>query len=122
MLSCRRPNGSRFALRLRSVRDELKRTCERNGLPSTYFSSHSLRKGANTHMRALGASEDDRRDRANYAPGSQVMKNTYDYASGLGPLGRVQAESEVFKAFSLVGGYKLSLKDVKRLMPPARQV
>ena len=112
MLSCRRPDGSRLALRSRAVRDELKRTCERNGLPPTYFSSHSLRKGAITHMRALGASEDDRRDRENYAPGSQVMNNTYDYATGLGPLA----------SNSLVGGYKPTLRDVKRLIPPVRQV
>ena len=45
-------------------------------------------------MSALGASEDDRRDRGNYAPNSQVMNTTYDYATGLGPLA----------ANSLVGG------------------
>ena len=112
MLSCRRPDGSRLALRSRAIRDELKRTCQSNGLPPTYFSSHSLRKGAITHMRALGASEDDRRDRGNYAPGSQVMNNTYDYATGLGPLA----------SNSLVGGYKPTLRDVKRLIPAARQV
>ena len=111
MLSCLRPDGSRLALRSRTVRDELKRTCDSEGLPSAYFSSHSLRKGAITHMRALGASEDDRRDRGNYAPGSQVMNSTYDYADGLGPSA----------SNSLAGGYKPSLKDVKRLLPAVRQ-
>ena len=39
------------------------------------------------------------------------MNNTYDYADGLGP-------SELN---SLVGGYKPTLKDVKRLIPAARK-
>ena len=30
-------------------------------------------------MRATGATEEDRRDRGNYAVGSQVMNQTYDY-------------------------------------------
>jgi hypothetical protein len=111
LLSCTRPDGSRMALRSRTVREELKRTCEGEGLPANYFSSHSLRKGAITHMRALGASEDDRRDRGNYAPGSQIMNSTYDYADGLGPSA----------ASGLVGGYKPTLKDVKRLIPATRR-
>jgi hypothetical protein len=111
MLSCARLDGSRLALRSRAVREELKRTCESESLPPTYFSSHSLRKGAITHMRALGASEDDRRDRGNYAPRSQVMNSTYDYADGLGPSA----------ANSLTGGYKPTISDVKRLIPAARR-
>jgi hypothetical protein len=55
--SCERPNGTRIALSSRAVRDELKATVRDEGLPELYFSSHSLRKGAITHMRALGASE-----------------------------------------------------------------
>jgi hypothetical protein len=35
-------------------------------------------------MRAQGVTEDDRRDRGNYAAGSQVMNTTYDYATVLG--------------------------------------
>lgn len=50
MLSCAKLDGSRIALRSRTVREELKRTCESEGLPSIYFSSHSLRKGAITNM------------------------------------------------------------------------
>ena len=68
------------------MREELKKTCALNGLPPSYFSSHSLRKGAITQMRALGTSEDDRLDRGNYAPNSQVTNTIYDYATGLGPL------------------------------------
>jgi hypothetical protein len=70
-----------------------------------------LRKGAITHMRAQGKTEDDRRDRGNYAAGSQVMNMTYDYASGLGPLG----------SDSLEIGHKLSKSDIQRLLPPARK-
>jgi hypothetical protein len=85
MLSCTRPDGSRIALKTKTVREELKRTFEGEGLPPTYFSSHSLRKGAIMHMRALVASEDDRRDRGSCAPGSQIMNSMYDYADSLGP-------------------------------------
>lgn len=111
LLSFRRADGNLTALRARSVRDELKTTCKRNGLPPDYFSSHSLRKGAITQMRSLGSSEDDRRDRGNYAPGSQVMNNTYDYATGMGPLA----------ANSLAGGHKPDLSDLKRLIPVSRR-
>ena len=69
-----------------AVRKEIKQAFTRLGLPAKHFSSHSLRKGGVTQMRALGASEDDRRDRGKWAPGSQVMNDTYDYGVGLGPL------------------------------------
>jgi integrase len=77
-------DGTLSMLSGRTVRGELKRTCEANDLPASYFSSHSLRKGGITHMRAQGSTEEDRRDRGNYSAGSQVMNNTYDYATGLG--------------------------------------
>ena len=112
MLSCERPDGTRLILSSRAVRDELKRTVKDEGLPPLYFSSHSLRKGAITHMRALGASEDDRRERGNFAQGSTVMNSTYDYAvTGLGPSA----------SNSLDGGRKPSIKDLKRLVPAVRQ-
>ena len=82
----RKRDGSRTVLRARLVRDELKDICRRNGLPPDYFSAHSLRKGGITHMRAQGVTEDDRRDRGNYAAGSKVINTTYDYATGLGPV------------------------------------
>ena len=63
LFSFRKQDGSISALMWRTVRKELKRTCESNGLLPKYFSSHSLRKGAITHMRSQGASQDDRRDR-----------------------------------------------------------
>jgi hypothetical protein len=74
-------------------------TCELHGLDSRYFSAHSLRKGAITHMRAQGTSVDDRRNRRNYGP--------YDQSVGLGPLG-------------LQGGRKPGVKDVERLLPVKR--
>jgi hypothetical protein len=92
------------------VRKEVKSACDRAGLPSKHFSSHSLRKGGVTHMRASGACEDDRRDRGNWAPGSQVMNGTYDYGHGLGPLA----------AESLTGGYLPSVTDVQRILPVLR--
>jgi hypothetical protein len=61
-------------------------------------------------MRASGAMEDDRRDRGNYAPGSQVMNLTYDYATGLGPLA----------ANGLTGGHRPSVADVHRLVSDQR--
>ena len=38
------------------VRNAVKRICKDAGLPPNYFSSHSLRKGATTQMRAMGVS------------------------------------------------------------------
>ena len=57
------------------------------------------------------ASEDDRRDRGNYAPNLQVMNTTYDYATGLGPLA----------ANSLVGGRRPEVSDVMKLLPAERK-
>jgi integrase len=106
----RKLDGTEVPLRSRTIRDDLKKTCEINGLPSAYFSSHSLRKVAVTHMRAAGATEEDRRDRGNYSAGSQVMNQTYDYAVGLGPLA----------SNSLPSAWRLGLRDVKLLIPTAR--
>ena len=112
LFSFRCGGSAQVKLRSRDVRDALKNTCEECGLDPNYFSSHSLRKGAITEMRSLGASEDDRRDRGNYAPHSQVMNITYDYGAGIGPLA----------SNSLVGGHKPTVEDVRRLIPPARRV
>ena len=111
LFTFRKQDGTEVALRSRTVRDELKQTCKNHGLPPAYFSSHSLRKGAITHMRATGASEEDRRDRGNYSAGSQVMNQTYDYAVGLGPLA----------SNSLPGGRRLGLRDVKLLIQVIRK-
>jgi hypothetical protein len=110
--SYRKKDGSLVNLTGRAVREEIKRTCTRNGLPPDYFSAHSLRKGAITHMRAQGATEDDRRDRGNYAAGSTVMNSVYDYATGLGP----RASN------SLEGGHRLDEKDLKRMIPARKSV
>jgi hypothetical protein len=112
LFSVRYGVSTQVKLRARDVRVTLKKTCEVNGLDPDYFSSHSLRKGAITEMRSLGASEDDRRDGGNYAPLSQVMNITYDYGVGIGPLA----------ANSLVGGHKPTIEDVRRLIPPERRV
>ena len=61
--SFRKHDGSVAELTGRTIPDELKRTCDSNHLPSSYFSSHSLRKGGVTHMHARGTTEEDRRDR-----------------------------------------------------------
>ena len=61
-------------------------------------------------MRSAGATEDDRRDRGNYAPNSQVMNQTYDYATRLGPL----------TSNSLVGSVIPTVIDVRRLIPVPR--
>ena len=69
------------------VRNAVKGICKDAGLPPNYFSSHSLRKGATTQMRAMGVSESDTLDRGGYVEGSQVMRGVYDYHSGAqGPL------------------------------------
>ena len=94
-----------------ALRKEIKQACTRLGLPSKHFSSHSLRKGVVTKMRALGASEDDRRDRGKWAPGSQVMNNTYNYGIGLEPLA----------ADSLPGGYWPSVTDIRLDVKPGKR-
>jgi hypothetical protein len=111
LFSLRIAGNKKTILSGRTVREAIKETCRLNNLLPNYFSSHSLRKGAITHMRSLGSTEDDRRDRGNYAPGSQVMNATYDYATGLGPLA----------ANSIVGGRKPTVTDVKRLLPAKRK-
>ena len=110
LFSVRNATGIKTSLTGRAVRDHIKDTCRRLGLPPNYFSSHSLRKGAVTHMRANGASEDDRRDRGNYAPGSQVMHTTYDYTTGLGPLA----------SNSLPGAQQPTITDLQRILPATR--
>ena len=99
-------------LRSKEVREALKDVCEENDLDPDYYSSHSVMKGTITKMRSLSASEDDRRDRGNYAPNSQVKNLTYDYGAGIGPLASI----------SLVGGHKPTVEDVSRLIPPTRRV
>jgi hypothetical protein len=111
LFSFRKRDGKIAVLTGRTIREELKKTCEINQLPSACFSSHSLRKGAITHMRAQGATEDDRRDRGNYSAGSNIMNSTYDYATGLGPLG----------SNGLEGGHRFDKSDLQRLLPPAKK-
>ena len=93
------------------VRDCLKATCVLEGLEPDYFSSHSLRKAAVTHMRALGVSDNDMKSRGNYAPGSTVMSTTYDFsAAGHGPL----------SSNSLLGGDRPDIADVRRHIPASK--
>ena len=63
-----------------------------------------------TNMRANSATEDDRRDRGNYAPGSQVMHSTYDYATGHGPLA----------SNGLPGAQQPTITDIQRILPVSR--
>lgn len=102
---------SKKELTARMIRDEIKETCVLENLPAEHFSSHSLRKAATTHMRALGASEEDMRDRGGYASGSRVMAYTYDYSSaGHGPL----------SSNSLNGGARPDVQDIRRFIPQSR--
>ena len=81
--------GKVFKRRLSAemIRNAVKDMARAAGLPLDRFSSHSLRKGGMSQMRGLGASADDRKDRGNYADGSNVFDTTYDYSTvGLGPL------------------------------------
>lgn len=111
LFSFRNVAGRKFVVSALIVRTEIKLTCRDRGLPDTYFSSHSLRKGGITDMRAAGATEEDRRDRGGYALGSQVMNTVYDCnVRGLGPLA----------ASGLTGAYIPSVEDLRRLIPAAR--
>ena len=78
---------ARKELHGRMIREQIKEAAKKEELDPAYFSSHSLRKGATTQMRALGVPDADIRDRGNYAAGSEVMRITYDYSTaGHGPL------------------------------------
>ena len=110
LFSYRTADGPKVILRAKTVRQELKTQCTLAGLPPDISSPHSLRKGAITHIGATGASEDDRRDRGGYAPNSQLMHTTYDYATGLGPL----ASSGLSNAVAP------GVIDVMRLLPARR--
>lgn len=110
LFSARKDGVKYFVLTGRKVRDQLKETCVRHGLPPARFSSHSLRKGAISDMRALGSTAADREDRGNYAPGSKAMAGVYDYAIGMGPLA----------CASLTGGYQPTLEHIKKLLPAER--
>ena len=93
----------------RMIRDAVKGICTDAGLPPDHFSSHSLRKGATTHMKAMGVSESDMLDRGGYVAGSQVMRQVYDYHSGAqGPL----------SSNSNAGGTKPTTQDVWSWLPP----
>jgi hypothetical protein len=76
-MTCQRPDGSRLVLSSRAERDELKATVM-DGLPELYLRK-SLRKVTITHIRALGASEDDRRERECRSR-STVVNCTCNYA------------------------------------------
>ena len=65
---------SRKHLTARMVRDQLKATAEVEGLDPAFISAHSLRKAAATHIRALGVTGDDMRDRGNYAGDEQYVR------------------------------------------------
>ena len=101
-----------FVLTARKVRDLIKETCVRHGLPPARFSSHSLREGAISDMRMLGSSEADRRDRGGYSEKSSVMNDTYDYGTGLGPLA----------CQSLTGGSQPDAESLRKLLPAERGV
>ena len=90
------------------IRDQIKATCIIEKLPAEHFSSRSLRKAATTHMRALGVSEGDMKDRGGCSAGSKVMASTYDYSTaGHGPL----------SSNALNGGVRPDVKDIRRFIP-----
>jgi hypothetical protein len=111
LFSFRKANGDRVVLTGRSVREEVKSTCERYGLDPDCFSAHSLRKGGITQMGSLGTSVEHMLARGSYAPNSRVMGQIYDQSVGLGPLG----------ASSLNTGREPTVTDVKRLLPARRR-
>jgi hypothetical protein len=92
------------------VRGEIKEICVGAGLDASYFSSHSLRKGGQTHMSALGVSLEDRRDRGNYTAASEMPTVTYDFSS---------AGHGALSANSLSGGVAPGVRDVQRYLPGA---
>jgi hypothetical protein len=88
------PNGTvrHKVCRARMVTEALKAEVTRQGLDPTLFSFHSLRKGAVTHMKALGVSREETLARGNYSKASVMVDTTYNYnSSGTGPLGAMNS-------------------------------
>jgi hypothetical protein len=88
------PNGivRHKVCRLRMVTEALKAEMTRQGLDPTLFSFHSLRKGAVTHIKALGVSREETLARGNYSKASVMIDTTYNYNSSCtGPLGAMNS-------------------------------
>jgi integrase len=86
----KKPNGvmSKKKCRPKMVTEAIKTEVTAQGLPPLLFSFHSLRKGAVTHMKALGVSREETLARGNYSANSAMIDTVYNYNSaGTGPLG-----------------------------------
>ena len=92
----------------KQMREAVKAIGDGAGLDPRYFSAHSLRKGSQTHMSALGASLDDRRDRGNYSASSQMPVTTYDYSS---------AGHGALSSNSMGKGSAPGIRDIQRYLP-----
>ena len=92
----------------KQMRDAVKVISDAAGMDPKYFSAHSLRKGSQTHMSALGASLDDRRARWNYSASSQMPVTTYDYSS---------AGHGALPSNSLGKGSAPGIRDIQRYLP-----
>jgi hypothetical protein len=78
--------------RPRMVTEALKAEVTRQGLDPTLLSFHSLRKGAVTHMKALGVSREETLARGNYSKAFVMIDTTYNYnSSSTGPLGAMNS-------------------------------
>jgi hypothetical protein len=96
-LFSRRASAANGVIRLkvckpRMITEAIKAEVTRQGLDPTLFSFHSLRKGAVTHMKALGVSREETLARGNYSKASVMIDTTYNYnSSGTGPLGAMNS-------------------------------
>ena len=96
----------------RMIRNQIKETSTLENLPAELFSSYSLRKADTTHMWALGALEENMRDRGGCASGSRAMAYTYDYS----PAGH-----GLLSSIALNGGARPDVQDILRFIPQARE-
>ena len=92
----------------RGIREEVKAICAKADMDPNFFSAHSLRKGSQTHMSALGVSLDDRRDRGNYSATSLIPATTYDYST---------AGHGALSSSSLGKGAEPGIRDIQRYLP-----
>jgi hypothetical protein len=92
------------------VTEAIKEEVVSQHLPPVLFSFHSLRKGAVTHMKALGVSRDETRARGNYSDNSVMTDTVYNYnSSGTGPLGAMAGKR----------GREPTREDIERAIPVA---
>lgn len=95
-------------MRPRAIRESVKAICEEAELNPRHFSSHSIRKAALSHMRALGESLEDRQERGGYSGDSALPNTTYNYST---------AGHGALSSNSIAGEIAPDVDNIRRYLP-----